>query len=49
MTGNARSVSVLPFVAGAVAGLVVGGRLVKTYDWRTEWGIPAPYRWSTRP
>ncbi len=42
MTGNARSVPVLPFVAGAVAGLLAGGRLVKTYDWRTEWFIPAP-------
>jgi uncharacterized protein YndB with AHSA1/START domain len=34
--GNSRS-----FLAGAVAGLVVGGRLVKTYDWRTEWLVPA--------
>ena len=42
MTGNARSIPVLPLVAGAVAGLLAGGRLVKTYDWRTEWFIPAP-------
>jgi len=27
---------------GAGVGLLVGGRLVKTYDWRTEWLIPAP-------
>lgn len=26
---------------GAVVGLLVGGRVVKTYDWRTEWFIPA--------
>jgi uncharacterized protein YndB with AHSA1/START domain len=34
-----------PVVAGAVGvgiGLVLGDRLVKTYDWRTEWFIPAP-------
>lgn len=29
-------------VVGAGAGLIAGGRLVKTYDWRTEWFIPAP-------
>jgi uncharacterized protein YndB with AHSA1/START domain len=27
--------------AGAVAGLLVGARALKTYDWRTEWFIPA--------
>ena len=27
---------------GAGVGLLIGGRLVKTYDWRTEWLIPAP-------
>jgi hypothetical protein len=27
---------------GAEVGLLVGGRLVKTYDWRAEWFIPAP-------
>ena len=26
---------------GAVVGLLVGARAVKTYDWRTEWFIPA--------
>ena len=26
---------------GAVAGLLVGARAIKTYDWRTEWFIPA--------
>jgi hypothetical protein len=34
-----------PDVAGAVGvgiGLVLGDRLVKTYDWRTEWFIPVP-------
>ncbi len=32
-------------IAGALGlgiGLLVGGRLVKTYDWRTEWSVPAP-------
>jgi uncharacterized protein YndB with AHSA1/START domain len=32
-------------VAGAVGlgiGVLLGSRLVKTYDWRTEWSIPAP-------
>jgi len=32
-------------IAGAVGagiGLLLGGRLVRTYDWRTEWSIPAP-------
>jgi uncharacterized protein YndB with AHSA1/START domain len=29
-------------VVGAGIGLLLGGRLVKTYDWRTEWSIPAP-------
>lgn len=42
MAGNAHPLPVLSFVAGAAAGLVVAGRLVKTYDWRTEWSIPAP-------
>ncbi len=33
------------FAAGLIgvgAGLLVGGRAIKTYDWRTEWSIPAP-------
>ena len=42
MTGNARPFPVLSFLAGAAAGLIVAGRLVKTYDWRTEWSILAP-------
>jgi uncharacterized protein YndB with AHSA1/START domain len=29
-------------VGAAVAGLLVGMRLVKVYDWRTDWRIPAP-------
>ncbi len=27
---------------GALVGLFAGARAVKTYDWRTEWFIPAP-------
>ncbi len=27
---------------GAGVGLLVGGRIVKTYDWCTEWFVPAP-------
>jgi hypothetical protein len=27
---------------GVGAGLLMGGRMVKTYDWRTEWFVPAP-------
>jgi uncharacterized protein YndB with AHSA1/START domain len=27
---------------GAGAGLLMGSRTVKTYDWRTEWFVPAP-------
>ena len=27
---------------GAGAGLLIGSRMVKTYDWHTEWFIPAP-------
>ena len=27
---------------GATAGTLLGARMVKTYDWRTEWSIPAP-------
>src|SRR3712207_4184180 len=27
---------------GAGAGLLVGARAIKTYDWRTEWFVPAP-------
>jgi uncharacterized protein YndB with AHSA1/START domain len=27
---------------GAGAGLMVGGRAIKAYDWRTEWFVPAP-------
>ncbi len=29
-------------LVGIGARLLVGGRLVKTFDWRTEWLIPAP-------
>jgi uncharacterized protein YndB with AHSA1/START domain len=27
---------------GAAVGLLIGARAVKTYDWRTQWSIPAP-------
>lgn len=27
---------------GALGGVWIGSRAVKTYDWRTEWTIPAP-------
>ncbi|QIN81676.1 hypothetical protein GBA63_02790 [Rubrobacter tropicus] len=36
---------VRPVAAGLVgvgAGILVGNRLIKTYDWRTHWTIPAP-------
>lgn len=42
MAGSVRPFPVLSFLTGAVSGLVVAGRLVKTYDWRTEWSISAP-------
>ena len=29
------------FTAGATAGMLLGARMVKTYDWRTVWSIPA--------
>lgn len=43
--------------AAGLAGLLTGGRLVKSYDWRTEWAVPAPLpvvysamtsRWAVR-
>jgi uncharacterized protein YndB with AHSA1/START domain len=33
---------VTAFLIGTGAGLLMGSRTVKTYDWRTEWLIPAP-------
>jgi uncharacterized protein YndB with AHSA1/START domain len=33
---------VTAFLIGAGAGLLIGSRTVKTYDWWTEWIIPAP-------
>jgi uncharacterized protein YndB with AHSA1/START domain len=33
---------VTALLIGAGAGLLMGIRTVKTYDWRTEWLIPAP-------
>lgn len=42
--------SLVPGLLGAVAGIITGSRLIKTYDWRTEWTIPAPVPTrSTRP
>jgi uncharacterized protein YndB with AHSA1/START domain len=38
--GVARSLTA--GLTGAVVGLLIGNRLAKTYDWRTEWSIPAP-------
>jgi uncharacterized protein YndB with AHSA1/START domain len=29
-------------LAGFAAGIFIGGRAIKTYDWRTEWNVPAP-------
>ena len=45
MTGDRRSGTARLFAAGLVgagAGLLAGGRAIKTYDWRTEWVVPAP-------
>ncbi len=42
-TKNSRTARLL--VAGLIgtgAGVLLGARLVKTYDWHTEWFIPAP-------
>jgi uncharacterized protein YndB with AHSA1/START domain len=33
---------VTAILIGTGAGLVMGSRTIKTYDWRTEWLIPAP-------
>ena len=43
--GDRRSGIARLFAAGLIgagAGLLVGGRAIKTYDWRTEWFVPAP-------
>lgn len=32
----------VPVAIGAGVGLLAGARLIKTYDWRTEWATPAP-------
>jgi hypothetical protein len=39
-SGNTRLVTAT--LLGAGVGLLMGSRTVKTYDWRTEWLIPAP-------
>jgi uncharacterized protein YndB with AHSA1/START domain len=45
-TVQTKGFSVTPVVAailiGAGARLLMGSRTIKTYDWRTEWLIPAP-------
>jgi uncharacterized protein YndB with AHSA1/START domain len=42
-TNNSGAIRTLvPGLVGAVAGVLAGARLIKTYDWRTEWTIPAP-------
>ena len=28
--------------AGATAGMLLGAHMVRVYDWRTQWSIPAP-------
>ncbi len=43
--GDRRSGIACLFAAGLIgagAGLLAGGRAIKTYDWRTEWFVPAP-------
>jgi hypothetical protein len=43
--GGRRSGIACPFAAGLIgagAGLLAGGRAIKTYDWRPEWFVPAP-------
>ena len=42
MKNSSVTRSVVPGLIGAVAGVLVGGRLIKTYDWRTDWRIPEP-------
>lgn len=42
MRGGGLARLSLACLLGAVAGLLIGGRMIKTYDWRTEWSIPAP-------
>lgn len=42
MKNSSTARSLVPGLIGAAAGLLVGGRLIKAYDWRTEWTIPAP-------
>jgi uncharacterized protein YndB with AHSA1/START domain len=37
-----RTVCGVVGLLGALGGLWIGSRAVKTYDWHTEWTIPAP-------
>ena len=39
---KARTRSGIVCALGVLGGVLIGGRAVKTYDWRTEWTIPAP-------
>jgi uncharacterized protein YndB with AHSA1/START domain len=42
-TKNSRPARLLSAgLIGIGAGMLLGARLIKTYDWRTEWFIPAP-------
>lgn len=42
MQNSSAASSAVPGLIGVIAGVLVGNRLIKTYDWRTEWFIPAP-------
>ncbi len=42
MPAAKRKRSACAGILGVLAGLFIGGRAIKTYDWRTEWRIPAP-------
>ncbi len=39
---KSRTGSGIACVLGVLGGVLIGGRALKTYDWRTEWTIPAP-------
>lgn len=42
MKNSSTARSLVPGLIGVIAGVVAGNRLIKTYDWRTQWTIPAP-------
>lgn len=41
-TNTRTNRSLIAGLVGAAVGMMAGGRLIKTYDWRTDWLIPAP-------